>query len=82
MDIQKGQLYLIFFFYVFDFSLQVCHHYLIPLLSQIPLDASLFKKDTSQGHMGPPDTTERMESGEAGDSSKENVDPLLQDLQV
>ena len=55
---------------------------MIPLLSQIPLDASLFKKDTSQGHMGPPDTTERMETGEAGDSSKENVDPLLQDLQV
>ena len=58
----------------------MCHHYLIPLLSQIPLDSSLFKKDTS--HMGPPDSSDRMDTSENGDSSKENVDPLLQDLQV
>ena len=32
--------------------------------------------------MGPPDTSDRMETGENGDSSKENVDPLMQDLQV
>ena len=55
---------------------------MIPLLSQIPLDSSLFKKDTSHGHMGPPDTSDRMETGENGEGSKENVDPLLQDLQV
>lgn len=58
----------------------MCHHYLIPLLSQIPLDSSLFKKDTS--NMGPPDTQDRMDTSENGDGSKENVDPLLQDLQV
>ena len=58
----------------------MCHHYLIPLLSQIPLDSSLFKKDTS--HMGPPDSSDRMDTSENGDGSKENVDPLLQDLQV
>ena len=55
---------------------------MIPLLSQIPLDSSLFKKETSHSHMGPPDTSDRMETGENGDSSKENVDPLMQDLQV
>ena len=53
---------------------------MIPLLSQIPLDSSLFKKDTS--HMGPPDTQDRMDTSENGDGSKENIDPLLQDLQV
>ena len=53
---------------------------MIPLLSQIPLDSSLFKKDTS--HMGPPDSSDRMDTSENGESSKENVDPLLQDLQV
>ena len=55
-----------------------------PLLdtSALPNPSGLFKKDTSHSHMGPPDTSDRMETGENGDSSKENVDPLMQDLQV
>ena len=56
---------------------QVCHHYLVPLLSQIPLDSSLFKRDTSYSSMAPPDSHE-----EGGDGVKENIDPLHQDLQV
>ena len=32
--------------------------------------------------MGPPDSSDRMDTSENGESSKENVDPLLQDLQV
>ena len=58
---------------------QVCHHYLVPLLSQIPLDASLFKKETNSTSMGPPDTAEKMET-DGGEGSKENQDPLLPDL--
>ena len=56
---------------------QVCHHYLVPLLSQIPLDSSLFKRDTSYSSMAPPESHE-----EGGDGVKENIDPLHQDLQV
>ena len=57
---------------------QVCHHYLVPLLSQIPLDASLFKRETNTTSMGPPDTAEKMET-EGGDGSKKNQDQLLPD---
>ena len=56
-----------------------------PLLSQIPLDAKeLFKKDTSyNSQMAPPESTElKLEPGENGEASKENMDPLTQDLQV
>jgi len=63
---------------------KVCHHYLAPLLSQIPLDAKeLFKKDTSyNSQMAPPESTElKLEPGENGEASKENMDPLTQDLQ-
>ena len=59
------------------FDVQVCHHYLVPLLSQIPLDSSLFKRDTSYSSMAPPESHE-----EGGDGLKENIDPLHQDLQV
>ena len=50
-----------------------------PLLSQIPLDAKeLFKKDTSyNSQMAPPESTElKLEPGENGEASKENMDPL------
>ena len=62
---------------------QVCHHYLVPLLSQISLDASLLKRDTSQsnhGSMGPPDSLQEKSSEENGDSSKESSDPLQGDV--
>ena len=53
-------------------------------MSQIPLDNTLFKKDTNYStSMGPPasDGADKMET-ENGDGSKENMDPLMQDLQV
>ena len=53
------------------FGIQVCHHYLVPLLSQIPLDSSLFKRETSYSSMAPPE--DRTEEG--GDGVKENIDP-------
>lgn len=62
------------------FLVQVCHHYLVPLLSQIPLDSSLFKRDTSHSSMAPPDGHDKADEG--GDGLKENIDPLQQDLQV
>jgi len=64
---------------------KVCHHYLVPLLSQISLDASLLKRDTSQsnhGSMGPPDSLQEKSSEENGDSSKESSDPLQGDDSV
>ena len=69
---------------------QVCHHYLAPLLSQITLDANLLKQEESRssgsrvGSMGPPDRPEadKMNDNDNGDGSKENVDPLMQELQV
>ena len=62
------------------FLVQVCHHYLVPLLSQIPLDSSLFKRDTGHSSMAPPDGHDKADEG--GDGLKENIDPLQQDLQV
>merc|ERR1719357_1509875 len=64
---------------------KVCHHYLVPLLSQISLDASLLKRDTSQnnhGSMGPPDSLQEKSSEENGDSNKESSDPLQGDDSV
>ena len=53
---------------------KVCHHYLVPLLAQIPLDATLLKREGSSHHstaMGPPDQDREEET-----TSKENIDPL------
>ena len=50
------------------FDVQVCHHYLVPLLSQIPLDSSLFKRDTSYSSMAPPDSHEEGGEGLKGSS--------------
>ena len=57
----------------------MCHHYLVPLLTQIPLDASLLKRDsTPGGHsaMGPPETLQEKSGDENGESSKDISDPL------
>jgi len=61
---------------------KVCHHYLVPLLTQIPLDASLLKRDsTPGGHsaMGPPETLQEKSGDENGESSKDISDPLQGD---
>ena len=62
--------------------MQVCHHYLVPLLTQIPLDASLLKRDTVQTHgaMGPPDSMQEKIGDENGEMNKDSNDPLLGDV--
>ena len=51
---------------------------MVPLLSQIPLDMSFFKKETTNTSVWLQDTSEKMET-EGGDGSKENQDQLLPD---
>ena len=51
---------------------------MVPLLSQIPLDMSFFKKETTSTSLWLQDTSEKMET-ESGDGSKENQDQLLPD---
>ena len=51
---------------------------MVPLLSQIPLDMSFFKKETTSTSVWLQDTSEKMET-EGGDGSKENQDQLLPD---
>jgi len=60
---------------------KVCHHYLVPLLTQIPLEAaSLLKRDSSHSSMGPPDLVTGDKAGEdAGESNKDSSDPLQGD---
>ena len=62
---------------------KVCHHYLVPLLSQVPLDSSLFKRDNSYNNsMAPPETVADKNGEDGSENSKENMDPLMMDLQV
>ena len=51
---------------------------MVPLLSQIPLDMSFFKKETTSTSLWLQDTSEKMET-EGGDGSKVNQDQLLPD---
>ena len=44
-------------------ALQVCHHYLVPLLATIPLDSSLLKRPEPV-QSGPPETLQEKVAGE------------------
>ena len=62
---------------------KVCHHYLVPLLSQVNLDSSLFKRDNSYNNsMAPPESVADKNGEDGAENSKENMDPLMMDLQV
>ena len=62
----------------------MCHHYLVPLLSQIPLDASILKRDSGGGghsSMGPPDQVGGDKAADdATDATKDSSDPLQGDV--
>ena len=47
-------------------TLQVCHHYLVPLLATIPLDSSLLKRPEPV-QAGPPETLQEKVAGENGE---------------
>ena len=55
----------------------------MPLLTQIPLDASLLKRDStpgSQSAMGPPDSVGEKSGEDNGESNKDSSDPLQGDV--
>ena len=66
--------------------LQICHHYLVPHLAQLPLDASLLKRDIGGGghsSMGPPDQVGGDKAADdATDTTKDTTDPLQGDVSV
>ena len=51
---------------------------MVPLLSQNPLDMSLFNKETTSTSVWLQDSAEKIET-EGGNGSKKNQDPLLTD---